>query len=189
MPQTFPASDVPPSQSQSVRLAREVIYRSPWVNLFVDKVQLPQGRIIDRYHVLDFDRQAVAAIVQNTDGDILLVQCDRYVLGTIEWEVPAGVIDAGESVLPAAQREVLEETGYRTTAARHLYSFNPENGMSNRVFHVAHCRAQGDPGSFDGNEIHAVQWHSSDEIRGMIRARQMRDGYSLTALLLFLMDH
>jgi|APSaa5957512622_1039677.scaffolds.fasta_scaffold66645_2 ADP-ribose pyrophosphatase len=174
--------------SQSVRLDRETIYQSPWVNLFVDKVRLPQGRVIDRYHVLDFEREAVAVVVQNANDDILMVKCDRYVLGTTEWEVPSGIVDEGESVLPAAQREVLEESGYQTSHVRHLYSFNPENGMSNRVFHVAHCRAEGPAGTFDGNEIHAVHWRSIDDVKQMIRTQQLHDGFSLTALLVFLMD-
>ena len=65
------------SESRSSRIEREVIYRSPWVNLFVDRVRLPEGRIIDRFHVLDFVKQAVATVVQNASREILMVESYR----------------------------------------------------------------------------------------------------------------
>ena len=170
------------------RLDRDVIYESPWVNLYADKVRLPHGQIIECFHVLDFDKECVAAVVQNNNDEILMVEVLRYVSDSVEWEVPAGMIDAGEEILPAAQREVREESGYETMDARHLCSFNPEHGMSTRTFHVAHCRATGEPGDFDGNEIHAAHWKSPEQVRAMIRNQQIRDGFSLTALLYFLMD-
>jgi ADP-ribose pyrophosphatase len=176
------------SGSRWTRLGRDVIYQSPWVNLYADKVKLPQGQIIERFHLLDFEKECVAAVVQSDSGEILMVEVLRYVSDSVEWEVPAGMIDKGEEILPAAQREVREESGYETTDVRHLCSFNPENGMSNRTFHVAHCRATGEPGDFDGNEIQAVYWKSIEEVRAMIRNQQIRDGFSLTALLFFLMD-
>ena len=71
------------------------------MNLFVDKVRLPQGRVIDRYHVLDFDREAVAAVVENSRGEILMIESYRYAIDSIEWEIPAGLIDPGEDSLEA----------------------------------------------------------------------------------------
>lgn len=174
--------------SRSVQLGREEIYRSPWVNLFVDRVQLPAGKVIDRFHVLDFEKEAAAAVVSNESNEILLVQVYRYVTDSVTWEVPAGLMESEEGPIEAAQREVREEAGYVTSDARLMYSFNPENGMSNRVFHVVQCIARGEPGPIDENEIHSVHWRSPEAIREMVRAREITDGYSLTALLLHLMS-
>jgi hypothetical protein len=44
------------------RLARKVVYQSEWVNLYVDKVQFPSGRIIEHHHLLDFEYPAVTVI-------------------------------------------------------------------------------------------------------------------------------
>ncbi|MEW6755160.1 MAG: NUDIX hydrolase [Candidatus Latescibacterota bacterium] len=171
---------------QAARLSREVIYQSPWVNLVVDKVRMPQGRIVDRYHVLDFDKEAVAAVVENAQGEVLMIESYRYVLDSVEWEVPAGLVDEGEAILEAAQREVMEETGYCTTSPRLLYTFYPMDGMANKVFHVVGCLAGEATGSFDGNEVRAVHWRSPDQVRGMVRANQIRCGFTLAALLLHL---
>ncbi|MBT7860897.1 MAG: NUDIX domain-containing protein, partial [Gemmatimonadetes bacterium] len=81
------------------------------MNLYADKVKLPQGQIIERFHLLDFEKECVAAVVQSDSGEILMVEVLRYVSDSVEWEVPAGMIDKGEEILPAAQREVREESG------------------------------------------------------------------------------
>jgi ADP-ribose pyrophosphatase len=35
------------------RLARTAIYEDPWLNLYVDKVRFPHGRVIEKHHVLN----------------------------------------------------------------------------------------------------------------------------------------
>jgi ADP-ribose pyrophosphatase len=170
------------------RLSRTIIYENPWVNLYVDRVQFPGGRVVERHHLLDFEKQAVAVLVENDQGQILLVHVYRYTTDTIEWEVPAGLIEEGESILEAAKREVREESGYETTGHEWVYTFYPMNGISNKVFHVARCRATRGTGDFDRNEVKEFKWVSRQAIRKMIEDRSMKDGYSLTALLLYLLS-
>jgi ADP-ribose pyrophosphatase len=85
------------------RLSRTVVYENPWVNLYIDKVQFPDGRIIEKHHLLDFEKEAVAVLVENVQSQILLVHVYRYTTDTIEWEIPAGVVEDGESILEAAR--------------------------------------------------------------------------------------
>jgi len=168
------------------RLSRTVIYENPWVNLYLDKVQFPDGRIIEQHHLLDFEKEAVAALVENDEGQVLLVHVYRYTTNSIEWEIPAGTVEEDESILEAARREVWEESGYETTDHELIYTYYPLNGMSNKVFHIARCRATGKTGDFDRNEVKEVKWVSRQEIQTMIREKMVRDGFSLPALLLFL---
>ena len=168
------------------RLSRTTIYENPWVNLYVDKVQFPGGRVIEQHHVLEFEKEAVAVLVENDQGQVLLVHVYRYTTGSIEWELPAGIIEPGESILEAAEREVLEESGYETRDQEWIYTFYPMNGIANKVFHVARSRATQGTGVFDQNEVQAYKWVSREEIRQMIADRSLKDGYTLTALLLYL---
>ena len=45
------------------RLSRTIIYENPWVNLYVDAVRFPDGRVIEQHHVLEFEKEAVAVVV------------------------------------------------------------------------------------------------------------------------------
>ncbi len=168
------------------RLSRTVIYENPWVNLYVDKVQFPGGRIIERHHVLEFEKEAVAVLVENTQGQVLLVHAYRYTTNSIEWEVPAGIVEPGEPIIEAARREAREESGYETEDHELLYTFYPMNGISNKVFHIVRSRAIGGTGVFDENEVKEFKWVSKPEIQRMIKNKRVRDGFTLTALLLHL---
>ncbi|HEU4746294.1 MAG TPA: hypothetical protein VFS61_13700, partial [Anaerolineales bacterium] len=72
------------------RLARTIIYQSPWVNHYLDAVRFPNGLLIEKFHLLDFPRAAVTAIVEDDSGSILFARICRYTSGATEWELPAG---------------------------------------------------------------------------------------------------
>ncbi len=167
------------------RLARRVVYENPWVNLYVDRVEFPGGRIVEEHHLIDFVQASVAVVVENARGELLFVEAYRYTTDSIEWEVPAGRMDAGERPLETAAREVWEESGYRTASHELLYTFYSMIGISNAVSHVVTCRAQHQEDTFDTNEVRSVRWFSRDEVYEMIRAQTIRDGSTLNALLLY----
>ncbi len=59
-------------------------------------------------------------------------------------------------------------------------------GMANKVFHIVHCQTLHTSGHFDRNEGQDYSWLSIDEIKTMIKENTIRDGFTLTALLLHL---
>lgn len=171
------------------RLARNIIYQSPWVNLYLDTVRFPNGLLIEKFHLLDFPRAAVTAIVENDSGSILFARICRYTSGATEWELPAGGIETSETETQAASREVLEETGYSSKNHELLYSYYPMNGSANKLFHVVRCKAMEHIQDFDRNEVSETRWFTRDEVEQMIKDKVVTDGFTLTALLLWLQDH
>jgi ADP-ribose pyrophosphatase len=170
------------------RLSRNIIYESPWVNLYLDQVRFPNGLVIEKFHLLDFPRGAVTAIMENESGSIMFTRICRYASGTTEWELPAGGVEMGESEIDATRREVLEETGYASDEHELIYSYYPMSGNANKLFHVVHCRAVHYVQDFDKNEVSETRWFTKDEVRQMIKDKVITDGFSLTALLLWLLD-
>ena len=93
------------------RLERTTIYESEHVCLYADKVRLPSGYIIEKYHQIHYPKEAVAVVIFNEKNDILFIHNRRYTVGHLEWEIPAGKIERGENIGEAAEREAKEETG------------------------------------------------------------------------------
>jgi ADP-ribose pyrophosphatase len=76
-----------------------------------DDVRLPDGGQATREYVVHPGAVAIVALLD--DGRLVLERQFRYPVGKVLLEIPAGKIDPGESTLQCAQRELLEETGYR----------------------------------------------------------------------------
>ena len=167
------------------RLNRKSIYKSPWINLYIDRVLLPSGRIIEKYHFLDYPKESVVALLQNTNKEILFIKSLRYTTQKVEWELPAGGIEKGENILEAAKRETEEETGHKPNNLKLIYSFNPSTGMSNQTVHVVFGKITDKPRiNFDTDEVKNIKWLSETEVKKLIKKRKIADGISLISLLL-----
>lgn len=115
-------------------IATEYLIRRPWLTARRDKVELPNGKVYDEYYVLEYpDWINVVAIT--TDGLIILERQWRQALGEISTEIPAGVIEQGESPLEAAQRELAEETGFTGGKWTELLTVAPNSSTMNNRCH------------------------------------------------------
>lgn len=115
------------------------MYRSPWCAFRVDDVRLPSGAEIE-YGVLESG--GFAAVVPVTkDGNVVLVRQWRQPVEDFTLELPSGGVDAGEDPWEAAERELLEETGYRAGELRRLGSVYTSTGRSTEMCHLFRCRA------------------------------------------------
>src|ERR1700741_5284910 len=90
----------------------EYIHKGAWATLRADKCEMPDGRIVDEYYVLEYPNwvNAVAITENNT---VLMVRQYRHAAGIASLEIPGGVIDGNELPEEPIRRELMEETGYR----------------------------------------------------------------------------
>ncbi|HWR00495.1 MAG TPA: NUDIX hydrolase [Chlorobaculum sp.] len=92
-------------------LDSKYLHQRPWLTLRQEKVLLPGGRTIDDYYVHEFPAW-VSVLALTKDRQAVLIRQYRHGLGRVSYELPAGVHEDGESLMDAARRELLEETGY-----------------------------------------------------------------------------
>jgi 8-oxo-dGTP pyrophosphatase MutT (NUDIX family) len=91
--------------------AEDKEYETPVFTLFKRIAQHPEGMEGTFYVVDTPDWVNVVAITP--DEKIILIDQYRHGMQAITTEIPGGMVDPGETPLESAQRELLEETGYR----------------------------------------------------------------------------
>lgn len=147
----------------------ELIYEGPWLRMLRrgrwEYVERTTGRGL-----------AVMVIALTPAGELLLVEQFRVPLQARAIELPAGLVgdhDDADTLLAAAQRELIEETGWRAGTLEVLLTGPTSAGMSNE--RIAYVRATGlqrvgDGGGVDGEDItvHAVPL---DRVPAWLQAR------------------
>lgn len=164
------------------------IYRSEWVGLTLVDVEVPEmpGHPARRFehHVVRSRGPAAGTVVTNDDAEVLLLWRHRFITDTWGWEIPAGGVEHDEPSIDAAEREVLEETGWQPGPLRHLFDFFPVNGAGDYRFDLYRASGAvhvGEPS--DPSESERIEWVPISRLRDEIQAGRVCDGLSLAALL------
>jgi ADP-ribose pyrophosphatase len=169
------------SRRWQVREAR-VAHETPYFRVVRSRVQRPDGSDAD-YHTLDFPRPAVAVVLRDDAGRLLLVRQQRFIVDRDVWALPSGGVEPGETLEQAALRELEEETGMRAARIVHLVSFYPSYGVSNQVFHCFAAAAASPTRAFDANEVERTAWFTPRQVSELIARGEIPDGFSLVPLL------
>jgi 8-oxo-dGDP phosphatase len=159
------------------------IYDSDWMSMTLVDVELPSGPRFE-HHVVRMPAHAAGVVVRDPDRGVLLLWRHRFITDSWGWEIPAGRVDAGESPVEAAERETLEETGWRPGPLTRWAIYHPTNGTSDATFHVFAAETAVEVGApTDPDESERIEWLSWADVRAEIAAGRVTDGLSLTALL------
>lgn len=141
----------------------------PWLKARRDTVQLPGGRVYDEYYVLSYPAW-INVIAETEEGQIVLERQYRHGLGVVSTEICAGVVEAGETPLQAARRELEEETGYTGGRWEEIMTIAPNPGMMDNLCHCFHACGVKKTGSqhLDETEDIEVFLRSKEEVKRML---------------------
>jgi len=105
--------------------ASSYVIDSPHMRLRADELELPDGTIVPNYYVRE--SLGFAVILAITDDDrAVLVRQYRYGADSIHLEIPAGMLQEGETPRDCALRELAEETGYEPARCELVAEYRPE---------------------------------------------------------------
>jgi ADP-ribose pyrophosphatase len=106
-----------------VQIGSQDAYRGRLLHIKSDRVRLPDGSEATREYIVHPGAAMIIPILP--DGKLLMERQYRYPIGEVMLEFPAGKFDPGEEALTTAQRELLEETGYRAAHWEWLAGVHP----------------------------------------------------------------
>lgn len=120
-------------------LSSKVVYENKWMAVYEDEALTPAGQKTLYGHVHSKSDAVYIVAIDDKENTYLTLQ-QRYVSGNTNWECPAGRMD-DDSVIEAAKRELLEETGVRADNIEVMAQVEVANGIAS--FKMNFCIATG----------------------------------------------
>jgi len=159
-------------------MQKRYIYKGRILNLLIQD---------ERYEIIEH-LDAVAVLAER-DGKVLFVQQYRPAIKSHTLEIPAGLIDNGETPEEAAKRELAEETQF-TGEMEYLTSFYLSPGYCDEKLHVFRATnlapAYAEP---DEDEEIMVHWLRPEEVLRDSREGRVEISASAMAGILFYLSH
>jgi 8-oxo-dGDP phosphatase len=170
-------------------VASDTLVRGRLVTVRTDKVRMPGGNLAERDVVLH--PGAVAVLALDETGQVLLIRQYRHPVSKLLWEIPAGLRDvAGEPLLATAQRELLEEAGYRARTWRVLADYYSSPGFTNERLRIFLARdlelvpaAERDFVPEDEETQLVLTWLPLDEAVGKVLAGDLHNSAAALGIL------
>lgn len=153
------------------------VYRDRWLQIKNDRCELPDGRIIEPYFVIEVPSWTNMVIITK-DERIVLVKQYRHALGITTLELPGGILEKGESPKASAIREMQEETGYVSEEVEFLMEISPNPALMNNTayFFLAKNAEKLTHTSFDPYEDIAIETYSKDELKQLLKDGKLQHG-------------
>jgi ADP-ribose pyrophosphatase len=131
-------------------LKRRLVAENSVFRIYFDHIEGANGDSVPDFLVVhpkirtNGDITGVSVLPITADGRLGLLRIYRHAVESELWEIPRGFLNAGESEVAAAMRELTEETGLRCAESdmRLLGSVMPEAGVirgRNRVYAALRC--------------------------------------------------
>jgi 8-oxo-dGTP pyrophosphatase MutT (NUDIX family) len=181
------ARDVDPATPWAATNLHTMYEAKPWLCVQLADVRKPSGQR-EQHHLVRMPPAVIVVALGNAgpneaDDHVLLAWRHRWVPDLWSWELPGGLIDDGEPAETAAQRELIEETGYRAGRLRQLLMYEPDVGSVRAprfVFLAEQVERVGRPTERDEG---VFEWVRLDTVPGLIARGHVGSSGALIGLL------
>lgn len=154
---------------------------SGWQNMDVVTYKLPDGKLKDFDIINSNGRDVVSVVGFTKNKEAILVEQYRPGPGKIFHEFCLGLVEEGEDIIVAAEREFLEETGYKGKLHKlGINYFGAYNGINVHCFIALNCEKITNKLKLDDSEFIETHLFPLDEFKKLLRngtIRNFGEGY------------
>lgn len=163
-------------------VARQDLLHGDFLHVVRDTVRLPDGAGATREYILHPGAVMVIALLD--DGQVVLERQYRHPTRQVFIEFPAGKLDPGEDRLACAQRELVEETGYRARQWAHAGQLHPCISYSDEFIDIWFARGlSAGTRQLDAGEFLEVFSATPAQLLAWCREGRVTDAKTLTGAL------
>jgi len=157
------------------------IYQGRSFSFITEDIILPNGNRTE--HALVRHPGSTGIVPLRGDGKVVMTMQYRHAVGEYLLEIPAGTIEAGESPLACARRELEEETGFVAEEFIQIATVHIIPAYSDEKIHVYLARGlTPSTQNLDQDEILQVMHYPLEELMRMVREGAITDALTLLAL-------
>ena len=156
-------------------------YETGWYDGGYDRLEQPDGTE-KRYYWADLP--AAVVVVARIEDELLFVEQYRPTIRETNLELPAGIVEDGESYTTAAARELEEETGFRPSSTALIQEYAVATGVLRHQRGIVYAEGL-EPGEreLDNNEFLEVRTVPIEEAVERAREEPANDA-TISGLLL-----
>ena len=154
-------------------ISRNEVKVSPWVRLVDKEVEFSPGQRVEVYHSVS-QSDYIGILARTRSGLIPIVQQYRPAVESYTWELPAGLLEQGESLEEACRRELKEETGLDAESITYLGSYYADTGRLENRLHAFFVEASDPLSNFVPEPAISVDFVSAQVLRHRIVIGEFR---------------
>jgi ADP-ribose pyrophosphatase len=165
-------------------LKSEIIYEGKTFGVRRDELIEPTGLRTMREVVTHPGSVVVLPVLP--DGRIVMVRQYRHAARQYLWELVAGRMERGENAKTGAQRELIEETGYRARKFTVFLDFFPTPGfLEERMYLLLAKGVSAGAAEPEEDEKITAAAYTRKQLEHMMRTGKLRDAKTIAGLLFY----
>lgn len=171
------------------KLNRKNLIDSKFLKVYEDTVRIPNsGIVFDDYTIVTLN-SPVLVVAVNDLNQVIIMHEYRYAHDIVMPSLPAGAIDEGETPLEAAERELLEETGYKAEELKYigeLHEYPPKLNHKTHIVLATGIRKVAEPRYEPTEYVERIELLDASTVLEMIKRNEIKTAVIATALFMTL---